>query len=345
MPRLAVRNASENSESSILRRYGKEIPHYMGLCEDRCASCGALHWMGKRSAKTKRHEAHSYSMCCGGGQVTIPATYQRREEVPEFIRFLLTSDQPSASSSLLRPMTIILTFTVVAVHFRKFIRAYNNACSFTSLGADVDHTVDGPYGSDTFKVSGQLSHHMGSILPPDDGHLGFAQHYMFGGPAEQEIENRILASRTTLNPNIIRVFMEFMYKYNPYARQFKTAGQLIQSNTAVSIRIKTANATFQDPITNLFFQDLEAYNNPTSDQVMVIIPGGGDVGGNSKDVILHTHDGHFTRIDDLNTSYWPMRYVWVWPFGAQGYDMHYVAKNSTSKFFDTAFKLKPNTDL
>ena len=64
-------------------------------------------------------------------------------------------------------------------HFCVHIRKYNNTFAFTSVGAKIDDRIN----SDNrdlfvFRVSGQVCHLMGSILPPEGSAPAFAQLYM-----------------------------------------------------------------------------------------------------------------------------------------------------------------------
>lgn len=178
-----------------------------------------------------------------------------------------------------------------------------------------------------------MIHEIGSIVPLPDRSAGFAQIFTFGGAGDQEVEQRISAARIPLNPLIIRTFMDFFYRHNPYARMFQQAGVALEHSTAITIRLRSAHATVQDPYTQLYHQDLDAYNRPTADQVMLIMPDATDMPDLSRDIVLHSHDGHFVRIDDLHTGYLPMRFPVVWSYGSQGYDLEYTVPDGPSKHY------------
>lgn len=99
MPRMAVRSVAENSEASILQRYGKSIPHEMGPFDDRCSACGALRWKVERKGRAPLAKPHAYSNCCHSGEVKLPETYFKGPKVPSFIKHLLTSLDPSKPPS------------------------------------------------------------------------------------------------------------------------------------------------------------------------------------------------------------------------------------------------------
>ena len=81
---------------------------------------------------------------------------------------------------------------------KKFIRAiceYNCMFTFTSMGATVEHSFGGSRGPKIFKISGQVSHRIGSLVPSGDDAPKFAELYIHD-PAN-EIRHRMNA----LNPD------------------------------------------------------------------------------------------------------------------------------------------------
>ena len=92
-PGLAVRNLTERSEASLLRRFQNEIPFNVGHRIDRCQSCGALHWKLERTVRTQSHQNISYSTCCQQGAVQLPMQYfpdDPQKAIPGFYKDLLS---------------------------------------------------------------------------------------------------------------------------------------------------------------------------------------------------------------------------------------------------------------
>ena len=65
-------------------------------------------------------------MCCAKGAVTLPIA----NDTPEQLWILLTETRVNANGKRV--------WTDRTVHFQQNIRSYNNAMSFTSLGAKID---------------------------------------------------------------------------------------------------------------------------------------------------------------------------------------------------------------
>ena len=61
--------------------------------------------------------------------------------------------------------------------------------SFTSFGANIQSEIKNSNGPHIFKISGQVYHLMGSLIPPKDESPKFAQLYIYD--TEHELENRL----------------------------------------------------------------------------------------------------------------------------------------------------------
>ena len=98
------------------------------------------------------------------------------------------------------------------VNISKKILDSTRAFAFTSLGVKVDHTVTTGAGPYSFRISGDLCHLSGALLPPPNQAPVFAQIYIHD-PAEQ------LHQRTQNNANlnaavIAKVFLiKLMHTY------------------------------------------------------------------------------------------------------------------------------------
>lgn len=72
-------------------------------------------------------------------------------------------------------------------HFMENIRAYNSMFSMTSIGAQVDDSVNRGVGPYVFKISGQIYHWIGGLCPPDNIEPRFLQLYIFD--TQHEVAN------------------------------------------------------------------------------------------------------------------------------------------------------------
>ncbi|GJZ17098.1 hypothetical protein Tco_0553221, partial [Tanacetum coccineum] len=90
--------------------------------------------------------------CCNSGRVTLRAP----PEYPEYIKRLYAD-----------------------AHFMENIRAYNQMFSMTSLGANVDSSINNSKGPYMFRISGQIYHWIGSMCPEEGNTPRFLQLYIY----------------------------------------------------------------------------------------------------------------------------------------------------------------------
>ena len=133
----------------------------MGNCERVCNHCNALFWCDERVTDSSRLHPHNHR-CCGRGQVQLPA----QNDYPEYIKQLFDD-----------------------LHFMENIRAYNQMFAMTSLGAEIDKSVNVGRGPYVFKISGQLYHWIGGMCPEQGKRPKFLQLYIYD--TNTEVDNRL----------------------------------------------------------------------------------------------------------------------------------------------------------
>ena len=69
------------------------------------------------------------------------------------------------------------------------IRIYNSILAFTSLGGNIDHSVNNGTAPYVLNLNGQNHHIIGSLIPIDGQKTQFAQLYIYD--TKNEIANRI----------------------------------------------------------------------------------------------------------------------------------------------------------
>src|SRR5437762_8692622 len=215
-----------------------------------CPHCNALHWIEERTEKsTKRNP--EFSMCCSKGAVTLPIA----NDTPESLRILLTETRVNANGKVV--------WTERTKHFQENIRSYNNAISFTSLGAKLDRAITDTMnaaGVYTFRIQGALYHSMGSLLPPPGERPRFAQVYLYDS-AEEQLQFRH-AIHPNLNLEILQLLTTVLRDVNPLVQYWRTARERIADNQQFTIRLTMLNPQENDP---------HHYNHPTVDKVAIII--------------------------------------------------------------------------
>ena len=112
-----------------------------------------------------------YYNCCKGGKVSIPPYRPRPEPLATLARF---------------------NGDLASKRFIRNIRQYNCLFAFTSMGAQIDNSVNDGRGPPLFKICGQVHHRIGSLLPIDGSPPQFLQLYIYD--TANEIDNRLTMS-------------------------------------------------------------------------------------------------------------------------------------------------------
>ena len=161
---------------------------YLGQPDYKCKYCDAIFWFNERNKhETERNKQEIvYSNCCKRGQIKIP----KFQEPPTYLKNLLN---PNGDK--------------ICKHFLQKIRQYNSMFAFTSMGANIDKTINQREGPYIFRINGQVHHQIGSLLPLPNTSPKFLELYIFD--TENEIQNRINAltkedaSETDISPDIV----------------------------------------------------------------------------------------------------------------------------------------------
>uniref|UniRef100_A0A0A8YTL9 Uncharacterized protein n=1 Tax=Arundo donax TaxID=35708 RepID=A0A0A8YTL9_ARUDO len=174
-----------------------------------------------------------YNLCCKVGKVSLPSF--KPPPPPLFLAELLCFDGGSRSRTFLEK-----------------IRQYNALFSFTSMGASIDRSVNNGGGPPVFKISGQVCHHICSLLPLGNGPPKYAQLYVYD--TSNELANRLQALGPTdkcdgdLDPEIVAGLTSMLDEFNPLVKQFRAARDRLAENGNEEIGIRIVGATEDDPV-------------------------------------------------------------------------------------------------
>ena len=120
-----------------------------------CPHCHALHFAAEKLSRSTANEL-KFGMCCLTGQIDLPPFPPALRD----LRDLFDGTSPHSFD------------------FKTNIRQYNAAFAFTSLGVNIDHFIIDGTGPYSFKISGELHHLAGAILPLPNQAPVFAQVYI-----------------------------------------------------------------------------------------------------------------------------------------------------------------------
>ncbi|KAK5809422.1 hypothetical protein F5H01DRAFT_280754, partial [Linnemannia elongata] len=279
----------------------------LGRMNVACSHCGALHWIEERLRRAIVNPR--FSRCCLQGKVNMPAI----EPPPAELQDLFRGDTP------------------LSRRFLAQIRIFNNAFAFASFGTSTryrDMRQPRGRGPNTFQVKGQLYHKIGGILPPTGQQPQFAQIYFHDsdqgaeadlrldfiyGPRNQNVQNgrgRDGAQEREKDRRIIGILQRLMYRYNPYARRFKTIGDRIRADNAPVLGLKIVCQRAGDE---------RRYNRPTADEFAAILPGVATDAPGNRDIVIQLRDNTLHQVSALHQAYFPLCYPLLFLRGEDGF--------------------------
>jgi hypothetical protein len=194
--------------------------------------------------------------------------------------------------------------------------------AMTSMGTKVIESINDGHGPYVFKISGQVHHRIGSMIPTPGSHPGYAQLYLFD--TEHEVSNRISvvsSSRTLFHVNEIIVLIQMLDSYNSIVRLFHTAHERLVDNSDdhYSIRI---------------FGDVDAHGDifsfPVASEVVGLVVGEigqTDVG---RDIIIEDGTSNLQQINERHRKFMSMQYPLLFPYGEDGFHDNIMYQTSTS---------------
>nr|GEX74684.1 hypothetical protein [Tanacetum cinerariifolium] len=109
-----------------------------------CESCGALLWYAETLRRTTDALDESYLIFCSRGKVKLGTELK---QPPKLLKDLITNKHNKSPS------------------FIENISRYNSMFAFTSMGGQVDDTVNYGRGPFCYRIHGENYHRVGSLLP------------------------------------------------------------------------------------------------------------------------------------------------------------------------------------
>ncbi|CAA0834184.1 Unknown protein, partial [Striga hermonthica] len=259
----------------------------------KCPFCHAILWYEERAKKSEKPKNPLFSLCCERGKVQLLLL---RPPPPPLRNLLTCQDQRSHK-------------------FLDNIRAYNSIFSFTSIGGQVDKSINNGNAPYVFKLKGANYHKIGSLLPVSGAAPKFSQLYIYD--TENEVDNRInaMSSRSrsnqcNLDAEVIYDIMRMLDGHNPLVKSFRFVRDHFKSGCSDNLKLRLIGGRETDG---------RVYNLPTVHEVAALIVGDFDESFQRRDIIIETHSGKLKRIDELHPSYLPLQYPLLFPYGEDGF--------------------------
>ncbi|KAG5545928.1 hypothetical protein RHGRI_018180 [Rhododendron griersonianum] len=270
--------------------------HYLGKMDILCSHCQALHWLDEKLARSSKKNPlfgtcclQIFGTCCLQGTVKLHLL----STPPPPLKALYDGDDVRSKS------------------FRSNTRDYNAANAFTSLGTTLDPRVLSGRGPTPFTIHGELRHRTGSLLP-QAGQIGsYAQLYIYDPNSALDIRSR---RNPQLRKDVLETIQGSLLEINAFVGKFRQAyavlNQLAETGQNLPAHLHYSSST-----------DRRRYNQPTTDEIAVVVPGDGTKASGMRDIILHLRgDNGLMRINECHPAYLPLHYVLLFPYGELGWE-------------------------
>lgn len=199
--------------------------------------------------------------------------------------------------------------------FLRQIRSYNSLFAFTSLGANVDKSINNGSAPCVFKINGVVHHRIGGLLPQRGAPPKFAQLYIYD--TENEIKNRMNifekdSSSDEPDPNIVAGLTSMLDEHNDLVKAFRFARQRLEDHGDQKIALRLLGCDSRDEI---------QYNLPTSGEIAGIVVGDYSSGEYTYDVMVQSTDSRLRRVSALHPCYMALQYPLLFPYGEHGFHL------------------------
>lgn len=201
----------------------------------------------------------------------------------------------------------------LSAHFFENIRYYNSMFAITSMGVRVIESINDGRGPYVFKISGQLCHRIGSLLPRDGHRPEYAQLYIFD--TDNEVRNRMnVATYTGSNfsprQDIVAALIDMLNTHNPIVQLFRTARDRIVGSAPDKYVIRL----FGEPD-----KHGDIFSAPVASEVVGLVVGDVGQSDGGRDLIVEDQSGQLQRVDEKHRKFMAMQYPILFPYGEDGY--------------------------
>jgi hypothetical protein len=247
-----------------------------------------------------------YNLCCRSGKINFHPYRKPPAPLADLLRF----DADARSKKFLRQ-----------------IRSYNSLFTFTSLGANIDKTINNGTAPYVFKINGVVHHRIGTLLPRRGTPPKFAQLYIYD--TEHETQNRLGIFETDdrvaeqPDPNIVMTLLGMLNDHNQLVKAFRYARDRLNQEGDQKITLRLLGCNTRDDV---------RYNLPSSGEIAAIIVGDYSADEYTYDVLVHDREHGLKRVSYLHPSYMALQYPLLFPYGEHGFHlgMKYTDANDGS---------------
>lgn len=227
-------------------------------------------------------------------------------------------------------------------NFREFIRQYNNANAFCSMGANIEHMSGSVY---SFKISGDVYHRSSVNIPIDfslnsnnyqerGGDVSYAELFLYDTDTAVNIRMNNTAN-SKCKREIMSIISMVLQHVSPYASSYKRLREIYENEIADANRNCRPLNSVSLIFTRNLHDDQRVYNAPiNSDDVALVFVSDreGNIPADIDFAVYPSNSRTLKRINSLSKHLDPMVFPLFFPNGEFGWttDMHHSSEHSTA---------------
>ncbi|CAF1487910.1 unnamed protein product, partial [Rotaria sordida] len=277
------------------------VAHHLGSLNIECEHCKAVHFKDELK-----------STCCHNGKLSHLSVHNGSENFPIVLKNLfIETDEKSTN-------------------FREFIRQYNNASAFASMGAKIeDIPGNGPY---CFKISGEVYHCTSENIQIDTTlnqnsirrlthQPSYAELYVYDADTSIDIRMTNPANAQCLRDNMITI-NAVLNNVSPYASCYRKLREIYEKEVSNARIIGSFMKKISLIFTRNLHDDQRVYNAPrTSDDVAIIYVADrdGNIPAELDFAVQPSNSNTLKRINMLSKHLDPMIFPLFFPNGDFGW--------------------------
>ena len=186
---------------------------------------------------------------------------------------------------------------------------------FTSLGAQVDRSINVGGAPYIFKMNGVVCHCVGQLLPAEGATLKFAQLYMVDSADEVDcrlnVFDREEPASLEPDPKVVSSLINMLNAHHRLVHKFRIARQSLCTPGVSMVSICFLGDDGGAHGTR--------FSGPTVSEVAALIVGDLTTERRRFDVIAKTRSGSLKHISSLNCNLMALQYPLLFPYGDKSY--------------------------
>jgi hypothetical protein len=198
------------------------------------------------------------------------------------------------------------------------------------MGANIDRSLKSQKGPDYFKISGQVHHRMGSLMPARDDSVPpqyrppkFAELYIYD--TTNEVDNRIRAlhpddsTDSGLDKILVGALIDMLNEHNPLVQEFRQARERLQGQTVEKVSIRLIAPTKGDG---------PQFSLPSTHELAALVVGDFSPEASCRDIVIHDHADQLQQISFLHPAFMSLQYPLLFPYAERGFQLDIPYRNS-----------------